>query len=185
MHRLVSLGAVMIGAAFLANVAVAAGAPKRVSPDTIDPASARITRAESPAQRLRTARDLRAQWRPGVASSNVKITGVRLRNPGLRGGEKGGTEDINIGVGELQECTISKSMDAASPLLAQAAKRRTRLPEVVLSGRDSRGNHMIIKMKNVYITSYQTGGSGDRPMESLALNFTKIEFKNTGMGPAN
>jgi hypothetical protein len=24
-------------------------------------------------------------------------------------GEKGGTEDINIGVGELQECTISKS----------------------------------------------------------------------------
>lgn len=26
-------------------------------------------------------------------------------------GEKGGTEDINIGVGELQECTISKSMD--------------------------------------------------------------------------
>ncbi len=29
-------------------------------------------------------------------------------------GEKGGTADINIGVGELQECTISKSMDPAS-----------------------------------------------------------------------
>jgi hypothetical protein len=29
-------------------------------------------------------------------------------------GEKGGTEDINIGVGELQECTISKSMDVNS-----------------------------------------------------------------------
>ena len=26
-------------------------------------------------------------------------------------GEKGGTEDMNIGVGELQECTISKSTD--------------------------------------------------------------------------
>ena len=26
-------------------------------------------------------------------------------------GEKGGTADINIGVGELQECTISKSAD--------------------------------------------------------------------------
>lgn len=34
-------------------------------------------------------------------------------------GEKGGTEDINIGVGELQECTISKSMDWASPRLAR------------------------------------------------------------------
>jgi hypothetical protein len=30
---------------------------------------------------------------------------------GRTSGEKGGTEDINIGVGELQECTISKSMD--------------------------------------------------------------------------
>jgi type VI protein secretion system component Hcp len=36
-------------------------------------------------------------------------------------GEKGGTEDINIGVGELQECTISKSMDRASTTLAQFA----------------------------------------------------------------
>ena len=36
-------------------------------------------------------------------------------------GEKGGTADINIGVGELQECTISKSMDSASTQLAQFA----------------------------------------------------------------
>lgn len=36
-------------------------------------------------------------------------------------GEKGGTEDINIGVGELQECTISKSMDVTSMSLAQYA----------------------------------------------------------------
>ncbi len=31
------------------------------------------------------------------------------------------TGDINIGVGELQECTISKSMDSASPKLTQFA----------------------------------------------------------------
>jgi hypothetical protein len=36
-------------------------------------------------------------------------------------GEKGGTADINIGVGELQECTISKSMDHSSITLAQHA----------------------------------------------------------------
>ncbi len=34
---------------------------------------------------------------------------------------KGETADINIGVGELQECTISKSMDRASARLAQFA----------------------------------------------------------------
>ena len=36
-------------------------------------------------------------------------------------GEKGGTTDMNIGIGELQECTISKSMDSASMDLAQLA----------------------------------------------------------------
>lgn len=34
-------------------------------------------------------------------------------------GEKGGTQDMNIGIGELQECTISKSMDSASGELAR------------------------------------------------------------------
>ncbi len=38
-------------------------------------------------------------------------------------GEKGGTEDINIGVGELQECTISKSMDTTSTECASKANR--------------------------------------------------------------
>ena len=36
-------------------------------------------------------------------------------------GEKGGTEDINIGGGELQECAIGKSLDMASMALAQFA----------------------------------------------------------------
>jgi hypothetical protein len=38
-------------------------------------------------------------------------------------GEKGGTEDINIGIGELQECTIKKSMDNSTVSLAQAAMK--------------------------------------------------------------
>jgi len=35
-------------------------------------------------------------------------------------GEKGGTEDINIGVGEPKECTIRKRIDRASTLLASS-----------------------------------------------------------------
>lgn len=45
-------------------------------------------------------------------------------------GEKGGTEDINIGVGELQECTISKSMEAAAV-------------DVVLSPKSPAADHFI------------------------------------------
>ena len=92
-------------------------------------------------------------------------------------GEKGGTEDINIGVGELQECTISKSMDSASPFLARMARSRQRLPMIVLKGRDARGNTFIIKMKNVYITSYQTGGSagGRARTETMTIRYTGLE----------
>jgi prepilin-type processing-associated H-X9-DG protein len=38
---------------------------------------------------------------------------------------------------------------------------------------------LAIKLKEVYVTSWQTSASGgDRPMEMLALNFTKIEYVN-------
>lgn len=36
-------------------------------------------------------------------------------------GGSGGSTGINIGVGELQECTISKSMDSATPKLGEFA----------------------------------------------------------------
>ena len=45
-------------------------------------------------------------------------------------GEKGGTADINIGVGELQECTISKSLDVTSANLAQFAINRILLEQL-------------------------------------------------------
>lgn len=59
------------------------------------------------------------------------------------------TEDINIGVGELQECTISKSMDSASPKLAQFAIN---------------GN------------SPGTSAADDRPTEEVAFYYNKIAF---------
>lgn len=47
--------------------------------------------------------------------------GISVDREMIESGEKGSTEYINIGVGELQECTISKSMDTASMSLAQFA----------------------------------------------------------------
>ena len=45
-------------------------------------------------------------------------------------GEKGGTEDINIGVGELQEATISKAMDRTSVPLAQPGSPASSKPAI-------------------------------------------------------
>lgn len=49
-------------------------------------------------------------------------------------GEKGGTEDINIGFGELQEMTISKSMDAAAS--GTPAGKRTHKPMKIVKELD-------------------------------------------------
>jgi hypothetical protein len=44
----------------------------------------------------------------GEKSGSRAVSSYAAEEETKESGEKGGTEDINIGVGELQECTISK-----------------------------------------------------------------------------
>ncbi len=45
--------------------------------------------------------------------------------------------------------------------------------------------YMAYKLTDVLISGYSISSGGDRPSESLSLNFTKIEFKGTPMDKAN
>ena len=110
-------------------------------------------------------------------------------------GEKGGTEDINIGVGELQEMTISKSMDKSTPKLAEAAikgmvfkspapqgsvttlvpagmcKAGARYPTVELGT-----GEQVHMMKDVIVASCASAASSNSmPMEQISLNYARIE----------
>lgn len=97
-------------------------------------------------------------------------------------GEKGGTEDINIGIGELQECTISKGMDRASPYLAQAAINGNTIGpcEVCFSDTEVGGVPVCYAhyaMERCYVKSWSTSGDADdRPTEEVAFYFNKIAF---------
>lgn len=51
-----------------------------------------------------------------------KVAAAAVEREMKESGEKGGTEDINIGVGELQECTSAE----AEPATAVAAPARAR-----------------------------------------------------------
>ena len=103
-------------------------------------------------------------------------------------GEKGGTEDINIGIGELQECTISKSMDSASPKLAQAAVDGKTLgsceicfADPVPGGTPQCYLHYV--MERCYVKSWSTSGDADdRPTEEVAFYFNKIAFGYDDLG---
>ncbi len=101
-------------------------------------------------------------------------------------GEKGGTEDINIGVGELQECTISKSMDWASPQLSQFAinGNTAGLAEinfVEVAGAGATGEpfcYLKYKLERAFVKSWSVSGDADdRPTEEVAFYYNKIAFK--------
>jgi len=98
-------------------------------------------------------------------------------------GEKGGTEDLNIGIGELQECTISKSIDAASGNLAQASVSGNSVGagEICFSSSvDATGLpncYLRYKLERAWVKSWSTSADADdRPTEEVAFYYNKIAF---------
>jgi len=109
-------------------------------------------------------------------------------------GQKGGTQDINIGVGELQECTISKSLDRTTPLLAQFAVNGNSPGQAQIDfvevGSDGDGEgkpicYLRYKLDRCFVKSWSTSGDADdRPTEEVAFYFNKIAFVVAGQDSA-
>jgi type VI secretion system secreted protein Hcp len=100
-------------------------------------------------------------------------------------GEKGGTADINIGVGELQECTISKSMDMASMDLCQFAINgnspgiaEINFVEVAGGGGEQAKApicYLKYKLNRCFVKSWSiSGDADDRPTEEVAFLYNMI-----------
>lgn len=99
---------------------------------------------------------------------------------------KGGTADVNIGVGEMQECTLSKSMDTASNMLARKAisgssckEANIKFVEAITDKAGERWNlvYLWFKLDNVFVKSWSVSGDGDdRPSEDVALWYNKLAF---------
>jgi type VI secretion system secreted protein Hcp len=92
----------------------------------------------------------------------------------------------------VSEIVVTKDTDSASPPLMRASlglapvgegkdvkidfcKTDTSQPEPYLS----------LTLNNTLVSGWSISSGGDRPTETVTLNFTKVEFKNIGMGPAN
>jgi type VI secretion system secreted protein Hcp len=84
----------------------------------------------------------------------------------------------------LRDLSITKLLDRATPLLMLKCAQGTRLPTAVLTvlspGERSFEDYKIT-MNDVVISSVSTVGSstGDRPTETVTLNFKKIEWEYT------
>jgi len=80
----------------------------------------------------------------------------------------------------ISEITITKNFDSASPGLLQDALIGDAKNVKIFFVNTVRGKLNVYAeydLTNVLISGYSVSSGGDRPTESLSLNFTKIEFK--------
>ena len=82
----------------------------------------------------------------------------------------------------FSELNLLKTTDKATPLLYSYCAQGRHVPQAVLTFRNSGANPFEfykITLTDVVITSVQTSGSagGDKPTESISLNFAKIEWR--------
>ncbi|MEX2243847.1 MAG: type VI secretion system tube protein Hcp [Fimbriimonadaceae bacterium] len=90
---------------------------------------------------------------------------------------------IHVGVGELQECTISKSMDKGSPTLFLACCKGRVFAEVLIDMTRSSGTGqeeavVRLRLERVRITGHAMSGDAgsSAPTEQLSLNYEKITY---------
>ncbi len=82
----------------------------------------------------------------------------------------------------MHDFSFQKVIDKASPKLMLACAGGDHIKQAILTcrkaGKDQQ-EYLVVKFSDILVSSYQTGGHGEgdvRPLDSIALNFAKIEF---------
>ena len=90
---------------------------------------------------------------------------------------------MSAGKVAFSEINITKLVDKSSPKLLELCVTGKHVADATLICRKSTGgknpeDFLTIKLSEVYVSSFQAGGSsgGDQESESLSLSFTKINY---------
>lgn len=98
-------------------------------------------------------------------------TGMATRSSGSGGG---------AGKVAMQDFHFVMDVNKASPSLMLACATGQHIKMATLTCRKAGGEqqeYLKITMSDLLVSSYQTGGSGELPVDQVALNFAKIEFE--------
>ncbi|MBV5275297.1 MAG: type VI secretion system tube protein Hcp [Lamprocystis purpurea] len=85
----------------------------------------------------------------------------------------------------IQDLSITKYIDKSSPVLMMYCSSGKQFKEGLLTvrkaGGDSPVEYLLIKMTEVIVTSYSTGGSGGQDLltENISLNFAEVDVDYT------
>jgi len=83
----------------------------------------------------------------------------------------------------FSEITVAKSMDISSPdifaeAIAGKASDKAEIHFVQTSGTDTKGQVFLkLTLMEPLVSSYSMSSGGERPTESVSINFTKIEYQ--------
>lgn len=83
----------------------------------------------------------------------------------------------------IQDLSVTKYVDKSSPVLMNYCSTGEQFKEGLLTVRKAGGKepleYLKIKMTEVIVTSYTTGGSGNQDMltETVALNFSEVDVE--------
>ncbi len=95
----------------------------------------------------------------------------------------GGGKDRDTSNPSFSEVTISKSTDIASADLyfqAVAGKSlgKAEIHFIQTHGTDAKGQvYLIVELEDAIVSSYSASSGGERPSESVSINFTKISYQ--------
>lgn len=80
----------------------------------------------------------------------------------------------------VQDFTVVKEVSNSSPHLMEKCCTGQHIPSVqlTLASKETRQEYLKIKLEDVLITSYQTGGSGGAaPMDQVSFSFRRVDIQ--------
>ena len=112
-----------------------------------------------------------------IAIDNFSITASNRATIG------GSTKGSAAGKGEVSAFSFTKTTDLGSPVLFQACLQGSHFPKAIVTLNKAGGDQALPFLKyefeEVYISAFTWSGGvggGDRPMESLNLDFGKVSI---------
>ena len=110
---------------------------------------------------------------PPFASSPILAWSWGASNSGTSHTGGGG----GSGMANIQDVSLTRFTDAQSPLFFQAVATGATIASVVLTT-----GPVTMTLENVLVTSFSTGGSGEKSMtENITLNFAKVTYSVGGV----
>jgi len=100
----------------------------------------------------------------------------------------GASADRESSAPSISEITVTKAQDVATTNILDAALQGEGVEVKIDFCKTDKGKletYMTYTLTNTLISGYSISSGGDRPSESLSLNFTKVEYKLMKMDAAN